>query len=136
MRLNVLLDFCKSYQSMTQSYKVAEHSKISYQKLTESGRLTRYKAAILNELKVKPATRRTLAKKLKAVHPSNLCAPLKSLENEGIIKVLKSIQDKNTGREVNLYGLVDASNSLYINRNLSTCSLHSEGLDNAKKTSL
>ena len=121
---------------MTQSYKVAEHSKISYQKLTESGRLTRYKAAILNELKVKPATRRTLAKKLKAVHPSNLCAPLKNLENEGIIKVLRSIQDKNTGREVNLYGLSQTESPYISIGDLNTTCVHSEGLLNFKKTSL
>lgn len=119
-----------------QNYNVDEHSKSSYQDLIKSGKFSEYKRAILRELAATPKTRRTLAKKLKAGYPSNLCAPIKDLEKEGLIKVIGSIQDILTGREVNLYGLVDASNSLYINRNLSTCSLHDEAIDNTKKTSL
>lgn len=118
------------------SYNVAEHSKNSYQDLIKSGKFSRYKRAILKELAALPATRRTLAKKLKAGYPSNLCAPIKELEKEGLIKVIGSVQDILTGREVNLYGLSQAESPYISIGDLNTSCVHSEGLLNSQKTSL
>lgn len=119
-----------------QRYKLSELSKRSYQELTTSGKLAKYKTQIIAELKKQPLTRRLLAKIIKAGAPSNICAPLKELENEGIIKRIGHIKDSLTSREVALYSINDDANSLYINRNLSTCSLHETGLDHSKKSTL
>lgn len=121
---------------MGQNYKVSEYSHRSYSKLKESGRLNDYKTRILAELQKRPATRRFLAKLLKAGSPSNLCAPLKELENQGLISVTGSTMDEKTGREVSVYSLLPNANCLYINSNLSTCSLHSETSISLKKDSL
>lgn len=121
---------------MRQNYKVSEYSHRSYSKLIESGRLNDYKTRILAELQKRPATRRMLAKLLKAGSPSNLCAPLKELENQGLISVMGSTMDEMTGREVSVYSLLPKPNCLYINSNLSTYSLHSESSVCPKKDSL
>lgn len=118
---------------MPQNYNVSDQSKESYLKFKKTGKESRYKALILKELRKSPGTRRDLAKRIRAGYPSNLCAPLKVLENEGFIKVIKLVLDRKTGREVSLYGLNDTANCLYINSNLSTCSLHSEPLETIKK---
>jgi hypothetical protein len=121
---------------MVQKYNISENSKRSYQKLSESGKLTRYKALIIAELRTGSFTRRILAKKLKAGHPSNLCAALKELEREGFIMVLGSIQDTFTGREVNVYGLSQTESPYISIGDLHSTCVHFEGLLDSKNASL
>lgn len=92
-------------QSYNSIKKVTEQSVESYQKILKSGRMSKYRELIVQVLTKGNETRRDLTEKVKAIHPSNLCAPLKILENEGIIKVVGHVQDYHTGREVSLYGL-------------------------------
>lgn len=92
-------------QSYNSKNEVTKQSVESYQKILKSGRMSKYRELIVQVLTKGNETRRALTQKVKAVHPSNLCAPLKILENEGIIKVVGHVQDHYTGREVSLYGL-------------------------------
>lgn len=121
---------------MRQNYKVSEQSKSSFKALNESGKVGLYKSRILANLSKAPATRRKLTKLCDARHPSNLCASLKQLENQGLIKVVGFVRDEVTGREVSLYGLSDAANCLYINSNSSNYVLHGGGLDNPENSAL
>jgi hypothetical protein len=91
---------------MTQRYtKVAHNSKNSYEQLVNSGKYARYKDAIIQELQKKPRTRRELVSLVHAGNPSNLTAPLKALENEGIICRMGVVFDPVTKREVTQYGI-------------------------------
>ena len=92
-------------QSYKAKNKVTRQSVESYQKILETGKMSKYRELIVQVLAKGNETRRALTDKVKAKHPSNLCAPLKILENEGIIKVVGHVQDDYTGREVSLYGL-------------------------------
>lgn len=87
----------------------SESSKRSFDELVQTGKLAKYKNLILNELEKTCLTRRELTQKVKAKHPSNLCAPLKILENEGLIKVVSRVVDPFTSREVSLYSLCGRS---------------------------
>ena len=80
-------------QSYNSIKKVTEQSVESYQKILKSGRMSKYRELIVQVLTKGNETRRDLTEKVKAIHPSNLCAPLKILENEGIIKVVGHVQD-------------------------------------------
>ena len=100
---------------MVQMYNESNHSessKRSFNELVNPGKLAKYKNLILSELEKTCLTRRELTQKLKAKHPSNLCAPLKILENEGLIKVISNVIDPFTSREVSLYALCGQSYSL------------------------
>ncbi len=100
---------------MVQMYNETNHSessKRSFDELVQNGKLAKYKNLILNELEKTCLTRRELTQKVKARHPSNLCAPLKILENEGLIKVINHVVDPFTSREVSLYALCGRSYSL------------------------
>lgn len=90
----------------------SERSKTSFDEFVKTGKLAKYKNLILSELEKTCLTRRELTQKVKAKHPSNLCAPLKILENEGLIKVISHVVDPFTSREVSLYSLCGRSYSL------------------------
>jgi DNA-binding HxlR family transcriptional regulator len=92
-------------QSYKADSKVTGQSAKSYQEFLKSGKMSKYRELIVEVLSKGNETRRALTNKVKAVHPSNLCAPLKILENEGVIKVVGYVQDLYTSREVSLYGL-------------------------------
>lgn len=97
---------------MVQMYNETNHSessKRSFDELVQTGKLAKYKNLILSELEKTALTRRELTQKVKAKHPSNLCAPLKILENEGLIKVVSRVIDPFTSREVSLYSLCGRS---------------------------
>lgn len=112
--LTPLLDF-ENLILMVQMYNESNHSessKRSFNELVKTGKLSKYKFLILKELEKASLTRRELTDKVRAKHPSNLCGPLKILENEGIIKVVNHVVDPFTCREVSLYALCEKSYSL------------------------
>lgn len=121
---------------MAKVRKNSELSEKSYQAYLSTGKQDRYKQAIIRELSKSPRTRRELVHLVHAGSPSNITAPLKALENEGIIYRCGVVQDQITGREVTLYGLMAAqepgsapemsSTSLYISGTISS-SNHAEG---------
>jgi DNA-binding HxlR family transcriptional regulator len=86
--------------------------------------MSKYRELIVQVLTKGNETRRALADKVKAKHPSNLCAPLKILENEGIIKVVGYVQDNHTGREVSLFGLCQKQ----VDAELSIISINNSGI--------
>ena len=92
---------------MKQSYGISENSKLSYNEFVKAGKLSNYKSLIIIALSKESASRRTLTKKVKAKYPSNLCAPLKELENEGIIYVSDNTLDAITSRLVGVYSLTE-----------------------------
>lgn len=111
---------------MKQRYGIAENSATSYKDFVKSGKLSKYKSLILIELSKESASRRTLTKKVRAKHPSNLCAPLKDLENEGLVCVVGQTFDVITSREVAVYGLTEKGRQMDfpvdINRKIGTTS--------------
>ncbi len=92
-------------QSYKADSKVTGQSAKSYQEFLKSGKMSKYRQLIIQVLEQGNATRRVLTEKVKAKHPSNLCAPLKILENQGIIKVIDYVRDHVTDRDVSLYGV-------------------------------
>lgn len=91
---------------MTQRYtKVAHNSKASYEVFRDSGKHDSYKGLILQELQKQPRTRRELVSLVRAGNPSNLTAPIKSLEQEGKVCKVGTKFDEVTRREVSLYGI-------------------------------
>ena len=119
---------------MEQNYDKKRHlssrSTDSFFQLVHSGKISKYKDQIIKYLGASNLTRRQLTKLLKAGSPSNLCAPLKELENEGVIKIVGSLKDPLTNREVSVYGLiVDGCQKFpYISiGNLNTVSILEEG---------
>ena len=127
-------------QSYKAKNKVTRQSVESYQKILKSGRMSKYRELIVQVLTKGNETRRALADKVKAKHPSNLCAPLKILENEGIIKVVGYVQDNHTGREVSLFGLcqkqVDAELSIISINNSGIISTHPHPIPDPQNTSI
>lgn len=121
---------------MRQKYAISENSKQSFLKLQESGKISVYQRRIIQSLSVEPKTRAELVRICKAKYPSNLTFPLRELENQGLIYRAGKKFDQRTNREVTVYALAADTNPLYINRNLSTCSLHETGLDHSKKSTL
>lgn len=88
--------------------KNSELSSLSYQAYLTTGKQDRYKQAIIRELSKAPRTRRELVHLVHAGSPSNITAPIKALENEGVIYRCGVVQDQVTGREVTQYALVAA----------------------------
>lgn len=121
---------------MRQKYAISENSKESFYRLQNSGKSQAYKTRIINALSVRPMTRAELVKICRAKHPSNLTYPLKALENEGFIIKAGKQYDPRTDREVTFYALVASANPLYINRDLSTDSLHLLDSDSSKKAEI
>lgn len=100
---------------MVQMYNETNHSessKRSFNELVKTGKLSKYKALILKELEKASLTRKELTVKVNAIHPSNLCAALKILENQGLIRVANYVTDPYTSREVASYALCERSYSL------------------------
>ena len=120
---------------MKQSYGISENSKLSYNEFVKAGKLSKYKSLIIIALSKESASRRTLTKKVKAKYPSNLCAPLKELENEGIICVSDNTLDAITSRLVSVYSLTEKGRQMVsphdINKGNGTIS-SSEGVNASK----
>ena len=104
---HTFINLVKDCFLMKQSYGISENSKLSYNEFVKAGKLSKYKSLIVIALSKESASRRTLTKKVKAKHPSNLCAPLKDLENEGIICVIDTTLDSITSRLVSVYSLTE-----------------------------